>query len=80
MAHFKKKLLCNTESRTGGRPGLLAMGGDSCSRRCGFESQHSLLDVQFSSLICWKNVFFCLRRPKINEKEAYKYCVSNVAF
>ena len=29
----------------GGSPGLVVMGGDSCSEGCGFESQHCILDV-----------------------------------
>ena len=28
----------------GGSPGLVAMGGDSCSKGCGFESQQCILD------------------------------------
>ena len=31
----------------GGSPGLVAMGGDSCSEGCRFESQHSILDGRF---------------------------------
>ena len=37
--------------------GLVVMGRDSRSKGRGFESRHRMLDV-------------CLKRPKINEKEA----------
>ena len=46
------------------------MGDDSCLRGCGFESWCFILDVHFSTLICCKNCFVCLKRPKINKKEA----------
>ena len=32
----------------GGIPGLVVMGGDSCSKGCGFESQHWILNGHFS--------------------------------
>ena len=44
--------------------------GDWCSRGCGFESWHRILDGHFFALICYKNCIVCLKRPKINEKEA----------
>ena len=48
----------------GGSPGLVVMGGDSCSEGCGFESQHQILDGHFFT-------YFCLfEKTKINEKEA----------
>ena len=50
-------------------PGLVAMGGDSCSKGCGFESWHRILDEHFSHIFVVKNNV-CLKRPKINEKEA----------
>ena len=31
-------------SSSGGSPGLVVMGGDSCSKGCGFESWHRILD------------------------------------
>ena len=31
----------------GGIPGLVVMGGDSCSKGCEFESQHRILDGNF---------------------------------
>ena len=46
------------------------MGGDSCFKGCWFKSQHCILDGHFFTLICCKNRNVCLRRPKINEKEA----------
>ena len=40
----------------GGSPGLLVMGGDSCSEGCGFESRYRILDGHFFTLICYKIV------------------------
>ena len=31
----------------GGSPGLMVMGGDSCSKGRGFESRHHILDGHF---------------------------------
>ena len=48
---------------------LLVMGGDSCSKGRGFESQHCILDGHFFTLICCKTCNdVCLKRPKINDK------------
>ena len=54
----------------GGSPGLVVMGVDSRSKGRGFESQRRILDGHFFTLICCKNCIVCLKRPKINEKEA----------
>ena len=48
----------------------MVMGDDSCSRSCGFETQHSVLNGHFFTLFCCKNCIVCLKRPKTNEKEA----------
>ena len=40
------------------------------SEGCEFESQHQILDGHFFALICCKNCIDCLKRPKMNEKEA----------
>ena len=46
--------------------GLVVMGGDSCSKGCGFESQNHLLNGYFSH-ICWTNCNdVCLKTSKIN--------------
>ena len=37
---------------------------------CGFESQNRILDGQFLALYCHKDCNVCLKRPKVNEKEA----------
>ena len=50
-------------------PGLVVMGGDSCSEGRWFESQHHILDGHFFIYICCKicsNV--CLKRPERNDK------------
>ena len=54
----------------GGSPGLVVMGVDSRSKGRGFESQRRILDGHFFTLICCKNCIVCLKRPKINKKEA----------
>ena len=49
----------------------MAKGDDSCSRGGGFEYRRHILDGHFFTLICCKNcINVCLKRPKINEKEA----------
>ena len=47
--------------------GLVVMGGVSCLRGCGFESEHRILEGPDFTLVCFEN---CLKRPKQNEKEA----------
>ena len=52
-------------------PGLVVMGGDSSSRGRGFKSLRHILDGHefFSNWFAIK-MFVCLKRPKINKKEA----------
>ena len=58
-------------SGKGVSPGLVVMGRDSHSEGRGFESRHRILDGHFFTYICCKNCNdVCLKRPKINEKEA----------
>ena len=52
-----------------GSRGLVVMGRDSRSIRCGFESRHRILDGCFSHYFC-KNCNVCFYRPKINNKRA----------
>ena len=62
----------NKQTELGGSPGLLVMGGGSCSKGRGFESGHRIPDGHdiFSCMICCKNCNdVCLKRPKINQKE-----------
>ena len=58
-------------------PGLVVMGGDSCTECRGFESQHLILDGHFSHIFVVKIVMF-FEKMKINEKEAgngtFSYC------
>ena len=51
-------------------PGLVVMERDSRSEGWGFESQHHILDGNFSHIFVAKNCNVCLKRQKINEKEA----------
>ena len=44
------------------------MGDDSCLKGRGFESRHRILDGHLNS--CKNCNEVCLKRPKINEKEA----------
>ena len=48
----------------------MVMADDSCLRGHGFKSQRHILDGHFFTLICCKNCIACLKRPKINKKEA----------
>ena len=49
----------------------MVMGGDSYPECRGFESLHRIMDGHFFTYICCKNCNdVCLKRPKINEKEA----------
>ena len=49
----------------------MVMGEDSCSKGCGFESQHHILGVHFFTYICCKNCnVVCLKIPKQTIKEA----------
>ena len=55
----------------GGSPGLVVMGGDSCSKGCEFESWHCILDGHFFTyLFVVKFVACVFEKTKINEKEA----------
>ena len=52
-------------------PGLVVMGDDSYSKGRGSESRRHILYGPCFTLICCKNrINLCLKRPKINEKEA----------
>ena len=55
--------------KLGGSSGLVAMEEDSCSEDCGFKSQHHILDGNFFTYICCKNVMF-VWKEETNEKEA----------
>ena len=70
-AFRQQRFCCNQQlMQLGGSPGLVVMGGDSRSKGRGIESQRRILDGHFFTLICCKNCIVCLKRPKINEKEA----------
>ena len=61
---------CQNNRVQGGSPGLVVIGGDSRFEGRGFESWRHILDGHFFTLICCKNCIVCLKRLKINEKEA----------
>ena len=64
-------ILANISNVLGGSPGLVVMGRDSHTEGRGFESRHHILDGHFFTYFCCKNCNdVCLKRPKINEKEA----------
>ena len=48
----------------------MVIGGDTHFEGCGFESLHHILDGHFFTYICCKICNVCLKRLKINEKEA----------
>ena len=48
----------------------MVMGRDLRSGGRGFESRHCILDGHYFTYIFCKNCNVCLKRPKINEKEA----------
>ena len=52
----------------------MVMGGDLCSKGCGFESQHHTLDGYRFTDICCKNCnVVCLKGPKINDKKGRRW-------
>ena len=53
------KLKINSE---GGSPGLVVMGGDSCSEGREFQSKHHILDGHFHIPICCKICNVCFKR------------------
>ena len=60
------------DTTMGGRPGLVVMGGDSCSEGRGFESWHRILDGHniFSHIFVVRIVIFVLKRQNKTKKEA----------
>ena len=51
--------------KLGGIPGLLVMGGDSCTEGRGFKSLHHILDGHFSHIFVVKIVIL-FEKTKIN--------------
>ena len=71
--HFQPgghELSPQTTECLGESPGLVAMGGDSCSKCCGFEPQHSILDGHFYTYVFVVEIVMLFEKTKINEKEA----------
>ena len=67
-------------SRLGGSPGLVVMGGYSCSEGHGFKSQHRMLDGHFSNWFVDKIVMFVCTADENKQKEAgdgpFKKCTT----
>ena len=61
---FRHKTKHNISLLQGGSPGLVVMGGDSCSKGRQFESRHRILDGHFFTFVCCKNWNVCLKRRK----------------
>ena len=47
----------------------MVMRRDSQSKGCGFESRHRILDGQFFTYICYKNLNFLFEKAKIKRKK-----------
>ena len=63
----------------GRSPGLVVMGGDSCSKGHGFKSRHCKLDGHFFTYIwCIKCIDVCLKRPKINDKRCRGWPIKTI--
>ena len=59
----------------------MVMGRDSSSEGCGFESRHRILNGHYFTYICCKNFNdVCLKRPKLNEKEARVGSFKKISF
>ena len=50
----------------GGIPGLVVVGGDSCTEGRRFKSQHGILDGHFFTLVYCKNCDACLKNKTLN--------------
>ena len=48
----------------------MVIGDDSCTEGHGFESWRHILDGHLNIFSHCKNCIVCLKRPKINEKDA----------
>ena len=54
----------------GGSPGLVVMGGHSCSKGSEFESLHHILDGHFFTYLFDVKFVMCVWKDQINEKVA----------
>ena len=64
VLRMKMSQLQHNKRSWGGSPGLVVMGGDSCSKGCEFESRHSILAGHFFTFIGCKNCNECLKGRK----------------
>ena len=58
LKHKNSEVKIGDVHDAGGGPGLAVIGGDSCSKGCGFESQCRILDGHFSHLFVVEIVMF----------------------
>ena len=66
----KKCLISLIYVSKGGSLGLVVMGGDSCSEGSRFKSQCRIGWTFFTLISCKNYIVVCLKKTKINEKEA----------
>ena len=57
----------------------MVMGGDSCSKDCGFESQYHILDGHFFTFICCKNCNVCLIRKNPKKRQVVAHFLKNIS-
>ena len=60
-------------SQVRGSSGLVVKGGDSCSKGCGFESQHRILDWHFSHLFVAKIVMLFVKTKKTQAASPFEW-------
>ena len=69
VLRMKMSQLQHNKRSWGGSPGLVVMGGDSCSKGCEFESRHHILDGHFFTYIFVVKICnVCLKRRKYIKK------------
>ena len=57
-------LSINNLPKQGKSPGLVVMGGDSCSKSLEFESQHHILDVHFFTNLFVVKIVMCVGKDE----------------
>ena len=57
---FFNKDKVNLNQAKGGSPGLVVMGGDSCSKGCEFEFRHHILDGHLFTYLFVAKIVMCV--------------------